>query len=97
MTKMVSFWILVFSAIIGLVVGYFTHWIAGVIIFFLFVGKTAIYGLIMDTISGSLKYHHDRNDERERKRYESKLYLREQVYKDHANKTGEIYKKITKF
>ena len=79
MTKMVSFWIMIFSAIIGLIVGSFTHWIVGVIVFFLFWGKTALLGLVMDTISGSLKYHHDRMDSRKSREYQSDLYLQKRA------------------
>lgn len=71
----VSFWIILFSAIIGLLVGQI-HWILGVIIFFLIAGKSAIYGLVMDTISGSLEYHHDRQDMRAKKKMESLAYLK---------------------
>jgi len=75
LTDSVSFWIVVWSAVIGLLVGQI-HWILGVIVFFLFVGKTAIIGLIMDTISGSLEYHHDRVDARAKKKMESIAYLK---------------------
>lgn len=63
----VSFWIVLFSLIIGCIIGSFTHWIVGTVIFFLFAGKSLIIGLIMDTISGSLRYHHDRQDDRAKK------------------------------
>lgn len=75
MLHTVSFWIFFWSALIGLVVGSFTHWIFGVIIFFLFVGKTMMIGLIMDVISGSLTYHHNREDLRMKKTLESMRYL----------------------
>ena len=76
LTESVSFWILVFSAIIGCLVGNFTHWIIGVIIFFLLAGKAAIIGLVLDTISSSLKYHHDRQDIRAKKSIASLLLFK---------------------
>ena len=76
MLRSVSFWIFFWSALIGLVIGSFTHWIFGLIIFFLFLGKTMIIGLVLDTISGSLTYHHDREDERARKILISKAILK---------------------
>ena len=76
LTESVSFWILVFSLLIGCLVGSFTHWIVGTIIFFLLAGKTAIIGLILDTISGSLKYHHDRQDIRAQKSIASLLLFK---------------------
>ena len=76
LTESVSFWILVFSLLIGCLVGSFTHWIVGTIIFFLLVGKSAIIGLILDTISGSLKYHHDRQDIRAQKSITSLLLFK---------------------
>ena len=76
LTESVSFWILVFSLLIGCLVGSFTHWIVGTIIFFLLAGKAAIIGLILDTISGSLKYHHDRQDLRAQKSIASLLLLK---------------------
>ena len=73
-TSSVSFWIIVWSALIGLLVGQI-HWILGVIVFFLIAGKAAIFGLILDTISGSLEYHHDRTDDRMRKTLESIRFM----------------------
>ena len=75
LTESVSFWILLFSAIIGLLVGQI-HWILGVIVFFLIAGQSAIYGLVMDTISSSLEYHHDREDRRAKKKMESMAFLK---------------------
>ena len=75
-TQSVSFWILVFSFIIACLIGSFTHWIVGVILFFMIAGKAAIYGLVMDTISGSLTYHHDREDDRARRIIATKAYLK---------------------
>lgn len=72
----VSFWIFVFSLLIGCLVGSFTHWIVGTIIFFLLAGKAAIIGLVLDTISGSLKYHHDRQDLRAQKSIASLLLFK---------------------
>jgi hypothetical protein len=74
-TESVSFWIIVISALIGLFIGSFTHWIIGVIVFVLLAGKAAMIGLILDTISGSLSYHHDRQDLRMKKTMESLRYL----------------------
>ena len=68
-------WILIFSLTIACVVGSFTHWIIGVIVFFMIAGKALIYGLVMDTISDSLKYHHDRQDSRAKKTMESIRFL----------------------
>lgn len=76
LTESVSFWIIVFSLLIGCLVGSFTHWIVGTIIFFLLAGKAAMIGLILDTISGSLKYHHDRQDIRAKKSIASLLLFR---------------------
>lgn len=76
-TQSVSFWILIFSAIIGLLVGQI-HWLLGVFVFVVLAGKAAIFGLILDTISGSLEYHHDRQDARMKKTMESIKYLTEQ-------------------
>lgn len=76
LTESVSFWIIVFSLFIGCLVGSFTHWIVGTIIFFLLAGKAAMIGLILDTISGSLKYHHDRQDIRAKKSIASLLLFR---------------------
>ena len=66
-TNSVSFWIIVISAIIGCLIGSVTHWVIGMIIFFLIAGKSAIIGIILDTISSSLEYHHDRQDIRAKK------------------------------
>lgn len=75
-TESVSFWIIIFSFIIALLIGSFTHWIVGVIIFVLLVGKSAFIGIILDTISSSLEYHHDRQDERAKKSIASIMFLK---------------------
>ena len=75
-TESVSFWILVFSAIIGCLIGSFTHWIVGVVIFVLLAGKSAMIGLVLDTISSSLEYHHDRQDLRAKKSIASLLLFK---------------------
>ena len=75
-TNSVSFWIIVISAVIGCLIGSVTHWIIGVIIFFLIAGKSAIIGIILDTISGSLEYHHDRQDARAKKTIASLLLFK---------------------
>ncbi len=75
LTESVSFWIIIFSAIIGFLVGQI-HWILGVIVFVLIAGRSAIYGLVMDTIYGSLEYHHDREDRRAKKKMESVAFLK---------------------
>lgn len=72
----VSFWIILFSALIGFTIGSFTHWIVGLIFFLLLAGKTAVIGLVLDTISGSLKYHHDRQDIRARKSIASIMFFK---------------------
>lgn len=69
----VSFWVIFISLILSCIIGHFTHWIIGTVIFFLLTGKTLIVSLIMDTISSSLKYHHDRQDERVKKTISSLL------------------------
>ena len=74
MTRSVIFWTLIFSAIIGILVG-FIHPILGVIVFFAIVGPSMKVALIIDVGSGWLKYHHDRQDSRKRKEYESELFL----------------------
>lgn len=76
----VTFWSIFFCAIIGLLVGQI-HWILGVIVFVLIVGKSVIIGLVMDTISGSLEYHHDREDARAKKKMESIAFLKHGVKK----------------
>jgi hypothetical protein len=75
-TESVSFWIIIFSLIIALIIGSFTHWIVGVIIFVLLVGRSALIGIILDTISSSLEYHHDRQDERAKKSIASIMLLK---------------------
>ena len=75
-TESVSFWIMVFSLIIALIIGSFTHWIIGVIVFFLIAGRSALIGIILDTISSSLEYHHDRQDERAKKSIASLMLLK---------------------
>ena len=72
----VSFWIVVFSLIIACLIGSFTHWIVGVVIFLLFADESLIIGLVLDTISGSLKYHHDRQDMRAKKSIDSLLLFK---------------------
>jgi hypothetical protein len=74
-TQSVSFWIIVFSAILGFIVGQL-HWILGVLFFLILAGKTAMIGLILDTVSGSLEYHHDRQDSRMKKIFESIAAMR---------------------
>jgi hypothetical protein len=76
MLSSVSFWILVWSAMFGLIIGCITHWILGVIVFFVLAGRSAMIGLVLDTISGSLRYHHDREDNRTKKIMESIAALR---------------------
>ncbi len=57
-------WVLIFSGIFGLIVGYYTHWIVGVIVFVFVVGKSALVAIIHDTVVDTVEYHHDRMDER---------------------------------
>ena len=76
MLHSVSFWIVFWSALIALFIGSFTHWIFGTIIFFLLAGKALIIGIELDTISGSLRYHHDREDDRAKRIIATKAYLR---------------------
>ena len=76
LTESVSFWIIIFSLLIGCLVGSFTHWIVGAIIFILIAGKSAMIGLVLDTISGGLKYHHDRQDIRAQKSIASLLLFK---------------------
>lgn len=76
LTNSVSFWTVVFSLIFACFIGSFTHWIVGTVIFFLVAGKALIFGIILDTISGSLRYHHDREDERAKKIIISNAVLR---------------------
>lgn len=75
-TNSVSFWIIVISVIIGCLIGSVTHWVIGMIIFFLIAGKSAIIGIILDTISGGLEYHHDRQDMRVKKTIASLMLAR---------------------
>ena len=68
LTDSVSFWALVFIAIFSFVIGCLTHWVLGVLIFCLAAGsKWLLFSVILDTFTGGLKYHHDREDERARK------------------------------
>ena len=76
LTESVSFWIIIFSLIVACLIGSATHWIVGFILFFIIAGKSAIYGLVIDTISGGLKYHHDREEERARKTIASLMVLK---------------------
>lgn len=75
-TESVSFWLVIIGLIIGFAVGVWLHWIIGVIVFFVLVGKTAIIGLVLDTVSSSLEYHHDRQDERARKSIASLMLIK---------------------
>ena len=74
-TESMSFWVIVFSLLIAIFIGYNTHWILGVIVFVLLAGKTAIISIIVDTINGGLEYHHDRQDRRMKRTLESIRYL----------------------
>lgn len=71
MLRTVSGWIVIFVGILSLILGSMTHWILGLIFFLVLCGKTLWIGLIMDTISGTAKYHHDRQDERVKKTLQS--------------------------
>lgn len=75
LTESMSFWVIIFSLLIALFIGYNTHWILGVIVFVLLAGKTAIISIIVDTINGGLEYHHDRQDLRMKKTLASIRYL----------------------
>jgi len=68
LTDSVSFWALVFIALFACFVGSFTHWIIGLLIFGISAGsKWILFGLLIDTFTGGLKYHHDREDARAKK------------------------------
>jgi len=75
MFESVSVWIIIFSLIIACFIGSFTHWIIGVIVFIVIAGKAALIGIILDTISGSLEYHHDREDDRVSKTLDSVRFM----------------------
>lgn len=92
MFRSVSFWILFWSALIGLIVGSYTHWIVGTILFFIIAGKTLMIGLVMDTISTSLEYHHDRQDERMKKTMESIKYLTKTSFSAGSNIISRLIK-----
>ena len=72
----VSAWIVIFSLMITIPIGIATHWIVGVVLFFMIAGKALIIGLVLDTISGTMKYHHDRTDDRYKKVFNSLAALR---------------------
>jgi uncharacterized membrane protein YhaH (DUF805 family) len=72
----VSAWIIIFTLMIAVPIGMATHWIVGVILFFMIAGKALIYGIVLDTISDTMRYHHDRNDSRMKKTLESINYMR---------------------
>ena len=76
LTNSVSFWTVVFSFLFACFIGSFTHWIVGTVIFFMVAGKALIFGIILDTISGSLEYHHDREDERAKKTIASLMFFK---------------------
>jgi len=77
-TESVSFWTIIFSLAFGIFIGNVTgYWLFGVITFFFIAGKGAIFSIIMDTITWGLHYHHDREDERAKKSFESLKYLKE--------------------
>jgi len=97
LTNSVSFWILIFSLLIGCLIGSFTHWIVGTIIFLLLAGKSAIYGLVMDTISGSLEYHHDREDARAKKKMESMAFLKYGDQGKNKNSNPKVFETGTYF
>jgi len=97
LTESVSFWILIFSLFIGCLIGSFTHWIVGTIIFLLLAGKSAIYGLVMDTISGSLEYHHDREDMRAKKKMESLAYLKYGIHGKNSKSNPMAFEADTSF
>ena len=74
-TESVSFWIIIFSLLIACLIGNFTHWIVGLIVFCIIAGKAAIIGIVVDTVNGGLEYHHDRQDLRMKKTLASIRYL----------------------
>ena len=75
LTQHTSFWVVIFSAVIGFFVGQI-HWILGLIVFFLLAGRALFTALIIDTVFGALEYHHDRNDDRTKKEIASMVYIK---------------------
>jgi len=92
----VSFWIVFWSALLSCFIGSFTHWIFGLIFFLILTGKTILIGLIMDTVSGSLEYHHDRQDDRMKKTMESIRYLKESGSSAASNIRSNINERFIK-
>ena len=96
-TKTATFWMIMFSAFLGLLVGQI-HWILGVMFFFMLVGKSLFTTLMIDTAYGVTEYHndraddravynHDRNDERAKKEIASMILLK-------AKQSGRKIRKI---
>jgi len=84
-TQTTSFWVIVISAVLGLLVGQL-HWILGVIFFFMLAGRSLYTALIIDTAYGVVEYHNDRVDSRTKKIMESIALLKHGVQGEN-NKT----------
>ena len=75
MTESMSFWVIIFSLIIACLIGSVTHWIFGILVFFILAGKSALISIIHDSVSGFLEYHHNRQDLRAKKILASMRYI----------------------
>ena len=75
-TQTASFWVVVWSALVGLLVGQI-HWILGIIFFLVLAGKAMFTALMIDTAYGVVEYHNDRGDVRKKKEMESELYMKQ--------------------
>ncbi len=65
-----------FNAVLGFLIGYYWHWLPGLIFFVYIVYHSLLPAIIFDTIDNTIEYHHDREDERARKILESEYYMR---------------------
>ena len=93
MTRSVVFWTLIFSLLIGLIVGVAIHWVLGVVLFFAIAAPSMKTALIIDIGSSWLKYHHDRTDHRQHNVSEVDKWLQErQIIYDEYKRQQSIKK-----
>ena len=76
-TQTSSFWVLVISLILSLIIGQI-HWILGVVFFFVFAGRCLGVTIFLDAADRMLEYHHDRNDQRAKKEIASMMLVKAQ-------------------
>lgn len=60
-------------------------------------GKALIFGIVLDTISGSLEYHHDRQDLRAKKKMESLAFLKHGFRSENSKSNPKIFETSTFF